>query len=191
MTVHVKGLVLKSRIDYVREFFGHDAWDRVLAVLPPGTRAALQDGVLASSWYPIPLYVEMLSAIDLTFGKGDLALCRDMGRYSARSALSGVYQCSNRGKDVGFANRTAPMIWKQYYDSGKMTTESGGRGRAIVRVRGFAEPHAALCLGTLGWLEGANRVWGIEGVKVEEVTCQARGQECCSFIVTGINPRKG
>jgi hypothetical protein len=191
MAVHVKGLVLKSRIDYLRKFFGRDSWDRVLAVLSPGTRAALQDGVLASSWYPISAYVEMLSTIDLMFGKGDLALCRDMGRYSAQSALSGVYQSCNRGKDVSFVNRTAPMIWKQYYDSGEMTTESEGRGRAIVRVRGFAKPHAALCLGTLGWLEGANKIWGIRDVKVEEVSCQARGQECCAFMVTGKNPRKG
>ncbi len=190
MAVHIKGLVLKARIEYVRKFFGDDAWDRALAVLSPEVRAALQDGVLVSSWYPISAYIEMLCTVDRMFGKGDLALCRDMGRYSAQVALSGVYKSFNREKDVNFVNRMTPMIWKQYYDSGEMTTESGGRGRAIIRIRNFAEPHAELCLGTLGWLEGANKTWGIEDVKVEEVTCQARGEESCAFVVTGKNPRK-
>lgn len=191
MAVHVKGLVLKSRVEYVQKSFGDGGWDRVMAALAPEARAALKDGVLVSSWYPISVYVKMLCSIDQTFGKGDLALCREMGRYAAQVALSGVHKSFYREKDVQFVNRMTPVIWKQYYDSGEMTTESAGRGRAIIRIRGFAEPHPALCQATLGWLEGANKTWGIEGVKVEEITCQADGQECCTFTVTSSNSREG
>jgi predicted hydrocarbon binding protein len=190
MPVRVKGLILKTRIDYVKKTYGEEEWERLLASLSPEASAALSGDVLVSSWYPLSMSVEMLVAIDQMFGKGDLAVCREMGRYSARIALSSVYKSFARENDMHFVNRMTPLIWRQYYDSGEMTTETT-KGQACIRIHGFAEPHPALCMGVLGWLEGANEAWGVEDVKVEETTCSARGQECCTFIVTGKNPPRG
>jgi predicted hydrocarbon binding protein len=190
MAVRVKGLVLKTRIDYVRKTYGDEAWGKLVASLSPQARAAVRGDVLVSTWYPLSVSVEMLVAIDQMFGAGDLALCREMGRHSARIALSSVYKSFSIEKDMHFVNRMTPLIWNQYYDSGEMTIETT-KGRACIRIRGFAEPHPALCLGILGWLEGANEAWGVEDVKVEETTCSTRGQGCCTFVVTGRNPQKG
>jgi len=187
MTAHAKGAVLKARLDYVEKFFGEAGCSRLFASLSPDARAAIEHGVLISSWYPVSLYVEMLIAIDRLFGKGDLELCRVMGNYSARVGLSSVYESFGKQRDAHFANRMTPILWKQYYDTGEMQAEAVGEGKAIVRVRDFPEPHRALCLGTLGWLQAANEIWGVQGAQVTEEKCMALGDPHCEFIVT----RKG
>ncbi len=183
MTAHVKGVVLKTRMDYVQKFFGPAGYSRLIASLSPEARAALEHGVLISSWYPVSLSVEMLLAIDELFGKGDLDLCRVMGNHSARIGLSSVYESFGKERDAHFANRMTPVMWKQYYDAGEMQTETTGEGKAIVRLRDFPEPHRALCMGTLGWLETANEIWGVRGARVKETKCRTLGDSYCEFLI--------
>lgn len=184
MGCHVKGVVLKARIEYLKKHFGEDAFDRLLENLKPETRAALRSGVLISSWYPVELSIEMMEAMDRVFGKGDLKLCRDMGRYSARASLGGVYKGYARENDFNFVNRMTPHMWSQYYDSGRMQTETLGNGKAVTRIHDFAQPHRVLCLGTLGWLEAANGIWGAGKVTVEEKKCRCRGDSCCEYLIS-------
>lgn len=184
MSAHVKGVVLKARVDYLTKFHGEEAFERLLESLKPETRALLEGGVLSSSWYPVQASVEMLETMDRLYGKGDLALCREMGRFSARAALGGVYRGYVRQKDFAFVNRMTPKIYRQYYDSGRMVTEVLGKGRAATRVLEFEAPHRVICLGLLGWIEAANGVWGADGVSVEETKCRLLGHDCCEYIIT-------
>jgi predicted hydrocarbon binding protein len=183
MVAHVKGIVLKTRLDYVEKTFGERACSRVIASLSPEGRAALEHGVLISSWYPVSLSVEMLLAIDRLFGKDDLELIRTMGNHSARIGLSSVYESFGKKRNAHFANRMTPVMWKQYYDAGEMQVEAVGEGKAIVRIRDFPEPHRALCMGTLGWLEAANKIWGVQGAQVKETKCRTLGESYCEFVV--------
>jgi len=184
MGAHVKGVVLKARLNFLAKFHGEEAYDRLLESLKPETRAVLRDGVLISSWYPVEVSVEMMQTMDRLFGKGDLALCREMGRYSAQVSLKGVYRGYARENDFNFVNRMTPKMWQQYYDSGRMETETLGKGRAVTRITDFAEPNRVLCLGTLGWLEAANEVWGAQNVTVEETKCRLRGDNCCEYMIS-------
>jgi len=183
MPAHVKGVVLKARLDYVEKYFGEAGCSRLIASLSPEGRAALEHGVLTSSWYLVSLSVEMLVAIDRLFGKGDLDLCRVMGNHSARVGLSSVYESFGKQRDAHFANRMTPIMWKQYYDAGEMQAENVGEGKAFIRIRDFPESHRALCLGILGWLETANEIWGVQGAQVKEAKCRALGDPLCEFIV--------
>ena len=45
MPVHIKGLVLKARVDYLQRFHGESGWGRLLAELSPEARSALSDGI--------------------------------------------------------------------------------------------------------------------------------------------------
>jgi hypothetical protein len=183
MAAHVKGVVLKARMDYVEKTFGEAGCSRLMASLSPEARAMLEGGVLISSWYPVSLSVEMLLAIDAIFGKGDLDLCRLMGNHSARVGLSSVHASFGRQRDAHFANRMTPVMWKQYYDAGEMQAETPRGGRGIIRLHDFPEPHRALCLGTLGWLETANEIWGVRGARVKETKCRTLGDPWCEYVV--------
>ncbi len=189
MAVHVKGIVLKSRIQYVEKFHGKDGVARLIEALSPETRAMVGDEILVSSWYPLQATIESLVTIDRLFGKGDLDLCRKMGRYTARLALEGgVQQSFVREHDPTFVIKMGPIIWQQYYDSGEIQVEQTGEESAISRLVGFEEPHRALCLSMLGWLEEAIAIWGGTEIQVVETSCRTHGGSCCEFVTSWVIP---
>jgi predicted hydrocarbon binding protein len=190
MAVHVKGLVLKSFLDYVLESQGKAGQARLLEALSPEVRAMVSGDVLFSSWYPLRAAIEGFVAVDRLFGKGDLDLCREIGRYTARAALkSGVQQSFAREFDPEFAIKMGPVIWPQYYDSGRVEVESISPTTAITRIVDFAEPNRAICVSVQGWTEEATRIWGGVQVKLRETRCVAQGDPLCEFILKWKDPR--
>jgi predicted hydrocarbon binding protein len=190
MAVHVKGLVLKSYLDYVRESQGKEGEARLLEALSPEVRAMVSGDVLFSSWYPLRAAVDGFVAVDRVFGKGDLEICREIGRYTARAALkSGVQQSFAREFDPEFAIKMGSVIWPQYYDSGGVEVESVNSTTAITRIVGFAEPNRAICVSVQGWTEEAVRIWGGVQVKLRETQCVAQDDPLCEFVVKWKDPR--
>jgi predicted hydrocarbon binding protein len=189
MAVHVKGIVLNSRIAYVEKYHGKEGFERVLEALSPEARAMVGGEILVSSWYPLQATVETLVTIDRLFGKGDLSLCREMGRYTARAALAGgVQQSFVREHDPGFVIKMGPVIWRQYYDSGEIQVEQTGEESAISRIVDFEEPHKVLCLSIQGWMEEAMEIWGGTEIQVTETKCLTRGEKCCEFVCSWVTP---
>ncbi|MDP3938746.1 MAG: hypothetical protein Q8R92_11520, partial [Deltaproteobacteria bacterium] len=124
---HIKGLVLKSRLDYVKQFYGEKGLQLLIESLPPEGQDAIRDGVLVSTWYPLDKAIEILVAIDEIFGKGDFELMRKIGGFTARVALAGgVQQSFGKQNDPGFVLKMAPILFQQYYDSGRIEIESKG-----------------------------------------------------------------
>ncbi len=189
MAVHVKGIVLQSQIQYVEKFHGKDEIERVMEAVSPETRAMLSGEILVSSWYPLAQTIEIRVAIDRLFGRGDLKLCEEMGRYTARLALEGALQQSfSPGDDPSFVVRMGPVIWRQYYDSGEVEAKVTGPESGIARVVGFAEPHRAVCLSVQGWMEEAFLIWRTAQALVIETRCKARGEEYCEFVCSHAAP---
>jgi hypothetical protein len=188
MPVHIKGLVLKSRVDFLQRSHGEGGWERLLAELSPETRSALADGVLISSWYPLGIALELVNAADRMFGKGDLALAREMGRHSAQTALQGAHQSFARENDPSFVMRMAPLLWTQNYDSGRLESIQTGPTSSLTRVFDFEEPHAAVCLAMVGWIEAAIEIWGGTDVKVEERKCRLHGAAHCEIVESWTDP---
>ncbi len=183
MAVHVKGLVLRARMDYIEKHFGEEALARVIEQLPPESRAVLDREIMVSSWYPLAALTDMAVALDRLHGRGDLATCREMGRNAAQMALQGVHRSFAKENDPAFVLRMAPLLWGQYYDSGRSEVESTGKNSAVTRIFEFEEPHRAICLGVVGWMEAAIQIWGGLLSHVEETRCRVRGDECCEFMI--------
>ncbi|MDP3937015.1 MAG: 4-vinyl reductase, partial [Deltaproteobacteria bacterium] len=186
---HIKGLVLKSRLDYVKQFYGEKGLQLLIESLPPEGQDTIRDGVLVSTWYPLDKAIEILVAIDEIFGKGDFELMRKIGGFTARVALAGgVQQSFVRQNDPGFVLKMAPIIFQQYYDSGRIEIESKGEESAVARVFDFALPHRVICSGLLGWIEEAIEIWGGTQVKVSETKCCCKGDPHCEFVVCWVTP---
>lgn len=183
MPAHIKGLVVKSRLDYVKQFYGEKGLELLLEALPPAGQAVLRDGVLVSTWYPLDQVIEIFVAIDEIFGKGDFELMRKIGGYTARAALAGgVQENFARQGDPGFVLKMAPVIFAQYYDTGRLEIEAADEESAVVRFHDFETPHRVICSGLLGWMEEAIGIWGGAQVSVQEVKCRCRGDACCEYV---------
>ena len=177
--MNVKGTALRARLRYVEERAGVDGYRRFVDALSPDTRAVVDARVLASGWYPFAAFIEICEVIDRQLGKGDLALCHQLGRYGCDANLPTLYKIFFRMADVRYIIRRAAAAWRVNYDEGSMTVLSEGDGVVSLRME-VPRPHRAHCLSVRGWMVRAGELSGAKDVRVEE-TCRLLGQPHCQF----------
>lgn len=179
----VKGSAITSRVRYVRDRFGEQALRQVKAALPAQHRTALDGKVLPHAWVPYELFVILNVEVDRLFGKGDLGLCREMGRYSAEVNLPTLYRIFYKLGTPMFIFSKAARLWQVHYDSGSMTPVEDGPGCVRLRIEGFEEPHRAHCLSVLGWAEQSVEISGAQVYDAGEEKCRTRGDDLCELVL--------
>jgi hypothetical protein len=179
----VKGAAITARVRFVRERYGEEGYARLLDALSEPLRARLAGRILPHEWAPFELFVALNVAADRLFGAGDLALCYEMGRYSAEVNLPSLYRLFYRLGSPMFIFRKAARLWDVHYTSGRLTPVEERPGAVRLHVEDIAEPHRAHCLSVLGW---ASRSIELSGGRVDEATesaCRTRGDPMCVMRV--------
>lgn len=177
--VNVKGTALKARLRYVEERAGGDGYARFVAALSPPTRAIVDGRVLPSGWYPFDAFIEICEVIDRQLGRGDLALCYELGRYGCDANLPTLYKIFFRMADVRYIVRRAAAAWRVNYDEGTMTVLDEADGHVRLRME-VPRPHRAHCLSVKGWIVRAGELSGAKDVTVAE-RCRVDGAPHCEF----------
>jgi hypothetical protein len=179
----VKGSAITSRVRYVRDRFGESALRRLKVELSDGHRVALEGKVLPHAWVPYDLFIALNTKIDTLFGKGDLGLCREMGRYSAEVNLPTLYRIFYKLGTPMFIFSKAARLWQVHYDSGSLTPVQETPERVRLRIEGFAEPHRAHCLSVLGWAEQSIEISGAVVTDGREDKCRTKGDGACELLL--------
>lgn len=179
---NVKGAAVTARLRFVRERHGEDGVRRLIDEVPAATRAVLAGRVLPQEWVPYDVFVDLGVAADRLFGRGDLALCYEMGRYAAEVNLPTLYRIFYRLGNPLYIFRRAAQLWSVHYDSGRLAALEEGRGRARIEIVGFERPHRVHCLSVLGWATRSIELSGGVVVSAEEERCRARGDESCEMV---------
>ena len=162
--MRVKGSALRARLLWA-ERHSADGPARLLAALAPETRAVIAGNVLANQWYPFAAFVDLNVSLDKVFGSGDLALCRELGRWSCDVNLTLLYKMLFKIGSVSFIIRRAALAWSTHYDEGRMQVVDEDAQYVQLRWSGIAEPHRAHCLSVCGWIV---RACELSGGKVGE-----------------------
>jgi hypothetical protein len=167
----VKGSTLVPRINYLKAHDPGGVWDRFLAGLTRECADQVTSGLMTHEWYPLDHYVQISRGIDRILGRGDLKLVWELGRYSAEEALKGIYKVFLKIGSPEFVVSAAATIWKQYYDTGRLSIlkEDAADGRKHYRltVQGFQQEDDAIWLSIGGWIERTLELSGARRVKVE------------------------
>lgn len=179
----VKGAAITARLRFVREHHGDAGVQRVLAAVPAATRGVLDARVLPQAWAPYDVLVDVCVAIDQLFGRGDLAVCYEMGRYAAEVNLPTLYRLFYRLGSPQFILRKAAQLWSVHYDSGKLAAFEEGRDGARLEIVDFERPHRAHCLSVLGWTSRSIELSGGLLQKADEERCRTRGDETCELVL--------
>jgi hypothetical protein len=183
MGVHVRCPAILARLQWVVEYHGEGAFDATLASMKPEDAAAVRAAVDPSHWVPFEAFVGLCEAIDQRYGKGDLTLCRELGRYSARQNLPTLYRIFYRLGSVPFIMSRATAVWSEHYDSGRAYAREVGPKEVEIVIEGFAMPHATHCLSVLGWVESSVSISGARVISGEEAACRRSGGEACVMRV--------
>ncbi|MFT3768872.1 MAG: hypothetical protein QM820_25800 [Minicystis sp.] len=116
------------------------------------------------------------------FGRGDLALCYEMGRHAAEVNLSTLYRLFYRMGNPQFIMRRAAQLWSVHYDSGRLESIDEGQGVARLRISDLERPHRAHCLSVLGWAARSIELSGATLIGADEVKCRTRGDAVCEMV---------
>jgi hypothetical protein len=180
---HAKGSAIASRIRYVREHFGEEGYRKLVEQLSPEDRARVGARILQHEWVPFDLFINTNVAIDRIFGKGDLHLCYEMGRYSAETNLPTLYRLFYRLGTPMFIFRKAAQIWNVHYDSGQIRPVDEGGGRIRIFMESVARPHRAHCLSVLGWAAKSIELSGGTVTEAKEHACRTDGAVACELAL--------
>jgi len=85
----VKGTAVQSSLRHVRESFGDEALADVFGGLAEDDRRQLE-GVLASSWYDVALFLRFMLESERRLGAREPGLVRNMGRASCDYGVKGI-----------------------------------------------------------------------------------------------------
>lgn len=182
--MQVKGSSLVATEKFVKQNFGSDGYQRLLQVLPKPSREIFDNPIIATQWYPIDEgFYQPMEAICRLFFKGEPRGAREMGKFSAREGLQGVYKVFARIASVEFILKKTPSIFVTYYQPGKMEVLENQERRLVLRMSGVDEPHLLLEERICGWLEGAAEICGEKNCRVAIIKSQAQGDEYTDFEI--------
>jgi hypothetical protein len=186
VSVQVKGSAITARIRWVRELYGEQGFRALKHAVPEASRKHLEGRILPHEWVPFELLIDVSVELDRLYGKGDLELCRELGRYAARVNLPTLYRIFYALGSPHFILKRAARVWDVHYSSGRMTaeafTEPGDVEGARIQIVAFATPHRAHCLSVTGWAEQSITLSGGKVVETGESKCRLRGDEVCEIF---------
>ena len=176
----VKGTAVVASVRYVSERFGAKELAAVLAGLPDEDRRILEGGVLASSWYPVPLFLRFMQEAEKQLGAKEPDLVRRMGRASADYGVKTVYKIFFKVGSPAFIIGRAARVFGSYYDTGKLTVVDTSSGGAVLDLEGF-EGAPQFCERIRGWMERTVELAGAKNLRAEHTLCVHRGDALCRF----------
>ena len=181
---NVKGSAIGSRVLWVRLHHGEEGVERLCAQLSAAAAAVVREPPHKATWYPFEVFVELNEAIDRVFGRGDLELLQDLGRYGADANLTTVYRLFYMVGTPKWILDRAARLWDLHYDSGRLVIERFPGNEAEARILDFATPHITHCKSVFAWCQRSIELSGARDVHGVEVRCRLRGDAECAFHAT-------
>jgi hypothetical protein len=183
--MEVKGTAVTTIPAFVKAKHGEAGYGKWLDSLKPEARKEFSGTMLSSAWYPLrEMLIEPTLSIGNLFYGGTMLGAVELGRYSAEHGLKGVYRLFVRIGSPEFIISKAGQILPTYYRPSAMSVPEHTRGRAIVRVTEFPEPHPVVEHRMLGWMEQALTICGVKRIQAKIVVSMTTGSPHTDFQLT-------
>jgi uncharacterized protein (TIGR02265 family) len=178
----IKGTVLISRLNMIRQHGGPGRVEEVLRRLSAEDQAVLRKLILPIGWYPLDLNLRLDAAIaDVLSPDDHKRAFTDMGRASAEENLKGAQHVFVRHGEPQFLLSQAPQIYRFYYAVGSRSYEKTGPKSAVLRTFGAEHVTETDCLTIIGWHQRAIELSGGRAVRVTHPKCVALGAPHCEY----------
>ena len=176
----IRGSALIPRINYLKTNHA-EVWPRIVEALQPDTRAMIEANPLATAWFELEKFADLMLTADRVAGNDDLELVRKLGNHAATANLTTILRIFVRLGSPEFIVGKAAKVWNLYHDSGRAEVERVGHHHLALQVLDYDQPHPAVCATLIGWLRGYVEAAGGKAVGVKESRCRLAGQDCCRF----------
>ncbi|MDD4908451.1 MAG: DUF2378 family protein [Candidatus Omnitrophota bacterium] len=168
---------------YIRSTYGEDGFRKIVDALDPEDRDVVMSKDQTLPWYPARAFINLIRAVDKIYGKGDNALCREIGKFSANESFTGIYRVFIQFANPRFVINRAALVWRMVYDSGNADVSYLNDKTVIFKVRDFDSPDKALCKEIEGYLEKVIGMSGVRDALVTEKKCRCSKDEYCEYEI--------
>ncbi len=176
----VKGGVFKTRLTWLKETGSPEKLERVMSLLGPESRKTLSGMILATTWMPYTMLIELDKAIVEVYGDGNHKVLADLGRYSAEVNLSTTYRAFGEQTHHEFFKKSA-LLHSQFQDFGTATYEKTGEMSGKMIHSNYESYSPVFCSSALGYYEGCITSHGGTSPVVRETSCHCRGDSTCTY----------
>jgi hypothetical protein len=174
-----KGAALVGAVRWLRQ-----NREAALRALPARLHPYLENRVQVASWYPEEDLLELIRAIARTLPAGTGDVYEQMGRFSAREQLAGVYRHLLEGGDQFSLPRRGLVLWQSQHDSGRLAMTIEGPGTARIEIVDYAAPSREMCAILLGYTAEMFALAGMQQASVRKTACRIDGADRCSWRCT-------
>lgn len=178
-----RGIAFLAAMKYIKQNYGEEGFAKVLESLPPEDRDVITGKLNPVTLYPMKAYISLLSATDKIFGKGDYALCSDIGRFEANETFSGLYKVFLEVGNPQAVIGKASLAWRTLHDAGSLEVERTSDKYVKGKVIDFPDSHKAFCNVLLGYFAKVIEMSGAKDLDVKEIKCRVNGDDYCEFEV--------
>lgn len=180
------GRAFLGLIRHVRDRKGTDALGRVLEDAPEATREVFARPIRVMDWHPYDSFIGFLRAADRVHGKGDLALCRELGAAAGKRDLGTILRVFVALSSAERLIRSCSKVWSDYYrNAGRMEAVAWEPEDTRVRIYEFPQMDPAHCRLMEGWMIATMETIGFRVSRdASERICASKGGPHHEFVCT-------
>jgi len=179
----IKGSIIKSRLEFVRNEFGEEGLNRIMDSLPEEDQKVL-GRLVAVAWIDFAVGKRLDDAIVKEVGGGSTRFFERLGEASAEVNLSTLHSAFLAPGDPKAFLAKAPQIYRLYYDVGWREFEATGEREGVLTTHEAETYSKTDCLTVVGWYRKALEMCGATNVRIVEEECRATGGNVCKYRVT-------
>jgi hypothetical protein len=181
--MEIKGSVVKSISEFIKKYHP-EKYSTWFESLPEASKRIFREPVLPSSWYPLKdsavIPTEMLGKLIFNDPVTGAWQC---GRYSAETALTGIYKFFIKAASPFFIVERAGKIFTTFYQPSNMQVVEKGEDYVVLHITRFDEPSELVDNRIAGWVERAMEIHGVGHVSVTITKSLSRGDSVTEIQV--------
>jgi hypothetical protein len=179
----IRGAAVLNTLRFVREQYGPGAHERVLQQLPREHWGTFLGTLREASWEPVADLVAYMEAAQRVLAPDDAGFFKRLGVFTGQHTRSSAF-AALLGDDPATAGQRAQMLWRSFYDAGRLEIVEKGEGWLVARILDFPDTRRSLCQRITGFWEGCFDEGGKRETRVVEERCALDGGPCCVMRVT-------
>jgi hypothetical protein len=174
---------IRSREAFVESRHGAAGVQRLRSEASSALREVLSGPPPDGGWVGFERFLEVNVLVDRLFGRGDLALVWDTGRFAASHAIGVWKSLFLKTLNPNTVVSVAAGLWRHHYDGGRLVMRPYGSTGLSLAILDFPTPHRVHCKAIGGWVQGTLELGPRTGIVVQELSCRASGAQNCEFRI--------
>lgn len=180
----VKGVAVKSTVNFVKQKFSND-YNKWIDSLPSETASILTSNISDSEWYPFnSAAIIPTNSIIKMFYSNDINGAKEIGRFSAKQGLSGIYKYFIKLGSPKFIINKASKVFETYFKDSQIEVVLSTKESVLLKITIFDELDKNTEARISGWIEKALEISGCNNLESNYIFSLTEGDDSSELFVT-------